>query len=111
MSAAYPAPIEQDGSGLVINVHEDGALALIPFTVTALGQVINLAGRTMMFRVKQNAFAVALGAHPTDPMGRSLALTKANVAMISDNAGWVIFDETDPAMPVDHGKGVLRKYR
>jgi hypothetical protein len=111
MSASYPDPIESVGGVLIINVHEDGALAAIPLSISAMGQVINAAALTLVFRVKANAFSKVLGAHPTDPMGRSLSLTKAEAESLTDNAAWVIFDETVPTQPVDQLKGVIRKYR
>ena len=111
MSSSYPEVIEVVGQDIVINVHEDGALALTPFNITsASGQIVDIAATPLVFRVKSIAFAKPLAANPADARGRGLALTKAECAAIPDGARWAIFDETDPASPLDQGKGWLRKY-
>lgn len=111
MSESYPAPIEQDGHDIVINVHDDGALALVPITLRDAGKIIAAAALTINFKVKAINFTKALGANPGDARGRGLSLTKAECAAIPDGARWAIWDDSDPANPVDQGKGIFRKYR
>ena len=111
MSDSYPAPIEQDGQDIVINVHEDGALALVPITLRDAGKIIDASALAVSFRVKAINFTKALGVSPGDARGRGLSLTKAECAAIPDGARWAIFDDTDAASPVDQGKGLFRKYR
>lgn len=107
----YQPAFVQQGNDIIINVHEEAGLAPQPISYRSLkGQIIDASNADMVFKITGTNFIKPLGSNPSDPRGRTLSLSLAEMALIADGARWVIIDRSG-AVPVDLSKGAIRRYR